>query len=162
WLTAIVLQSTTTDPERMPSMIPLAPRITSFDIWVSPTHRKRTSAFSATSFGVAQNLPFSAPASFWALAEVLDQRATSCPARSRLRAMGYPISPSPRNPNLGMKLDCTGLAGRETIRSWNTWKTGVPPQFSAVCAQPGRAAQIAASAGTAIKGTRTCQEALDT
>src|ERR1035441_408036 len=102
WVMAMVLQSTTTDPARTPSTIPLGPRMTSFTMAVSPTQRNRTSAFSATSFGVAQNLPFSVLASFWALAEVLDQTATSCPARRRLRAMGYPISPSPRNPNLGM------------------------------------------------------------
>src|ERR1035437_8943539 len=124
WLTAMVLQSTTTDPERMPSMMPLEPRITSFAIWVSPTHRKSTSAFSATSFGVAQNLPFSVSASFWALADVLDQTATSCPARRRLRAMGYPMRPSPRNPSLGMKVGCTRLAGRGTNRRWNRWRGG--------------------------------------
>src|ERR1035441_5718534 len=116
WLMAMVLQSTTTDPPRTPSTIPLAPRMTSFAMAVSPTQRNRTSAFSATSFGVAQNLPFSVSASFWALAEVLDQTATSCPARRRLRAMGYPMSPSPRNPSLGMKLDCTRLLGGETNR----------------------------------------------
>ncbi len=42
----------------MPSMMPSAPRMTSFAISVSPTQRKTTSAFSATSFGVAQNLAF--------------------------------------------------------------------------------------------------------
>src|ERR1035441_6826971 len=116
WVMAMVLQSTTTDPARTPSTIPLGPRMTSFTMAVSPTQRNRTSAFSATSFGVAQNLPFSVLASFWALAEVLDQTATSCPARRRLRAMGYPMSPSPRNPNLGMKLDCTRMAGRGANR----------------------------------------------
>src|ERR1017187_9409189 len=129
WLMAMVLQSTTTDPLRTPSTTPLGPRMTSFAMAVSPTQRNRTSAFSATSFGVAQNLPFSVSASFWALAEVLDQTATSCPARRRLRAMGYPMSPSPRNPSLGMKLDCTRLSGRETTEGGTLWNSQVGGQI---------------------------------
>src|SRR5579872_2467270 len=100
----MVLASATMAPDLTPSITPSGPRLTCSDIAVSPTHRKTHSAFCATSFGVAQNLPFSAAASSFAFAAVFDQSATSCPARKRLRAIGYPMIPRPRNPSFAIPI----------------------------------------------------------
>src|SRR5580698_9206255 len=79
------------------------------DMAESPTQRKTHSACCATSAGVAQALPPASAASFLAFPSECDQSATSCPALRRLRAMGAPISPSPRNPSFAIKEDCTCL-----------------------------------------------------
>ena len=50
----IVLASATTVPSRPPAPTPSGPRMTVRAICVSPTQRNTQSAFSATSFGVAQ------------------------------------------------------------------------------------------------------------
>src|SRR5579871_3661573 len=86
----IVLASATMVPALTPSITPPEPRFTCSDIAVSPTQRKTHSAFCAASLGLEQNLPFSAAASSFALSAVCDHNATSCPARRRLRAIGYP------------------------------------------------------------------------
>src|SRR5687767_7438697 len=80
--------STTTDPGFAPLIMPSAPRMTSSDILVSPTHKKTHSDAAATSRGVAQAIAFSSAANFRALSAVKDQTESECPARARLRAMG--------------------------------------------------------------------------
>src|SRR5207253_1200512 len=96
------------------------------DIAESPTQRKTHSACPATSFGVAQALP---PAAFpfvsAAIASALplewDQRATSCPALIRLRAMGPPMSPSPRNPSFAIK----GIVHAGSRSAYNCFTEGL-------------------------------------
>src|SRR5215469_15672804 len=84
----IVLASATTVLGFAPATTPLPPKITSLDMPVLPTHTKMHSACSATCRGVSQNLPPASDASLRAFSAVLDQRATSWPARRRLRAIG--------------------------------------------------------------------------
>ncbi len=50
----MVLALATTVPGRAPAAMPLAPRTTSRDMAVSPTHRKTHSANSPTWVGVSQ------------------------------------------------------------------------------------------------------------
>src|SRR5579862_9256652 len=98
----MVEASAITLPACAPSMAPPGPRITSSDMAVSPTHTNVHSACAATCLGVSQKVPFSAAASSLALAAVFDHSATWCPARNKLRAIGYPISPKPRKPSFAI------------------------------------------------------------
>ena len=61
----------------------------------------------ATSAGVAQAFAAGFRRELLRLACVFDHSATSCPALIRLRAIGSPIRPSPRNPSFAIKEDCT-------------------------------------------------------
>src|SRR5665213_326913 len=82
-LTEIVLQSTIVNGPLFPAASPSAPRITSRDIFVSPTHRNAHSLRLATSAGLAHAVaPFPSAAIASALPFVCDHSATSCPART--------------------------------------------------------------------------------
>ena len=56
--------------------------------------------------------------------------------------MGYPMSPSPRNPSLGMNLNCTRLPGREKIdrgilgNRWGMGWSGLFREETATFRQP--------------------------
>ncbi len=123
-----VLASTTISPLLPPSLTPSGPRMTCSDISESPTQRKTHSACWATSAGVAQAFPPSA-ASFSAFPFEFDQSATSCPALIRLRAIGAPISPSPRNPSFAIKEDCTSyrLVGQAFVPAAGLLPGAGPP-----------------------------------
>src|SRR6266404_3957043 len=73
------------------------------------------SARAATSFGVAQAVPLPSFASSFALSPVFDQRATSCPALSRCRAMGRPITPNPRNPSCAIEVMILSMKPRVLV-----------------------------------------------
>ena len=89
--------STTTVPGATPSMTPPSPRMTACTSGESVTIVMTTSAPAAASAGdVAASPPSATKASTFDA--VRFHARTLCPAFSRFRLMGAPISPSPMNP----------------------------------------------------------------